>query len=224
MATEENTKRVGAANRATQNHEGVTSRTAGAAVAASSPKGPDRTLGGGTASALAASTGLRREQPVATKKLTYEERMRALAPIVQVRRRVDSTIKRFGNLADDVRRWKNAPSLREAAAKVELALAGMLAEAMTTADTFVPEKQRKPTANELKPGTKLALRDKFFARYEGILDAAERVDLEVVTTARRHVAVKTATGARIVLPRGHLAKSAACSAVSASVDASTYSA
>jgi hypothetical protein len=89
---------------------------------------------------------------------------------------------------------------------VETALAGLLAEATTTADTFEPEKERKASANQLKPGTRLALRDTFVARYEGILDPAERTNLEVVATARGHVSVKTTTGARIVLPRGHLAK------------------
>ena len=77
---------------------------------------------------------------------------------------------------------------------------------MTTADNFEPEKERKAGANQLKPGTKLALRDKFVARYASILDAAECANLEVVTAARGHVSVKTTSGARLVLPRGHLAQ------------------
>ena len=143
---------------------------------------------------------------MAKKKLTYEERMRALTPIVQVRRKVDSTIKRFATLADEVRRWKNAPDLREAAGEVETALVALLAEATTTADAFEPEKERKAPGSQLKPGTKVALRDKFVARYEGILESTERTSLEVVAIARGHVSVKTATGARIVLPHGHVAR------------------
>jgi hypothetical protein len=98
--------------------------------------------------------------PDAKKTLTYEKRMRALAPIVQVRRKVESTMKRFTNLAEKVRAWKSAPGLREAASEVETALAGMLAEATTTPDTFQPERERRPPVGNLTPGTRVALREK----------------------------------------------------------------
>lgn len=205
MTTNENANRPGTTTTVKKNEEGASARAGAAKANAAS----STSRGGPVASTpaqLAAPSAGRREPPAVKTKLTYEERMRALAPIVRVRRKAESTIKRFANLADEIRRWKNAPDLREAASKVEAALAGLLAEATTTADNFEPEKERKAGANQLKPGTRLALRDKFVARYEGVLDADERANLEVVTTARGHVSVKTATGARIVLPRSHVAK------------------
>lgn len=205
MTTNENPKRpVTAATK--KSDEGAAARAANSKPSAPSPTSDRGVPGATTPAQVATAPAAKREPPVAKKKLTYEERMRVLAPIVQVRRKVESTIKRFANLANELRRWKNAPELREAASKVEAALAGLLAEATTTADTFEPQKERKASASQLQPGAKLALRDKFIATYEGILDAAERVNLEVVAIARGHVSVKTSTGARIVLPRGHVAK------------------
>lgn len=138
------------------------------------------------------------------RKATYEERMRRLPPIVQVRRKLQSTITRFANLAVEVRAWRNAPDLSEAATRVEASLAGMLAEAMTTSDAFQPDKERA-AARPLPVGARVALREKFGARYEGVVDPEERASLEVVATTRGHVSVKTATGLRLVLPRGHVA-------------------
>lgn len=205
MTTNENAKRSGAAT--TMKSSANATRAGNAEPNAPSIKSDQRAIAPvmtGPQSVPAPTP--KREPPVAKKKLTYEERMRALAPIVQVRRKVESTITRFTNIANEVRRWKNAPAIREAASKVEVALAGMLAEATTTPDTFEPERERKASAKQLTPGTKVALRDKFVARYDGVLEPAERASLEVVAIARGHVSVKTATGARIVLPRGHVAK------------------
>jgi hypothetical protein len=207
MTTNENAKRSGTATTTKPSNEraatpAATSKPSGPSLKNPQAAGPDEI----TATRGAAALSPKREPAVAKTKLTYEERMRRLTPIVQVRRKVDSTIKRFTNLADEVRRWKNAPGLHEATSKVEVALAGMLAEATTTPDTFEPERVRKAAASHLTPGTAVALRDKFVARYDGVLDPAERASLEVVAIARGHVSVKTATGARIVLPRGHVTR------------------
>lgn len=207
MTINESAKRAGATTIAKKGNESASARTPTSKPnVPAHQSGPDAMHGTATsAQSPAARPGV--AAPTApAKKLTYEERMRRLAPIVQVRRKVESTITRFANLADEVKRWRNAPDLREAATKVETALAGLLAEATTTADTFQPERERRVSASQLTPGEKVALREKFVARYEGVLDPAERATLEVVTTTRGHVSVKTATGARIVLPRGHVAR------------------
>lgn len=169
MTTDEKTKRPGAATTAKQSNASAAARAASSKPSAPAPKSQQSAVPRATTSAQGAAprpASVVTEGMTPGKKLTYEERMRRLAPIVRVRRKVDSTIKRFANLADEVRRWKNAPDLREAASKVETALAGLLAEATTTADTFQPERERKASANQLKPGTKVSLRDKFVARYE----------------------------------------------------------
>jgi hypothetical protein len=205
MTTNESAKRPSAAT-TTKSNEASSTAPSSKASAPSIRSHQPAIAGATTGPQSAAAPSPKREVPVAKKKLTYEDRMRALTPIVQVRRKVESTIMRFTNLADEVRRWKNAPALHEAASRVEAALAGMLAEATTTPDTFQPEKERKASSKQLKPGTRVILRDKFVARYDGLLEPAERASLEVVATARGHISVKTAMGVRIVVPRGHLVK------------------
>ena len=205
MTINENVKRSGAATTTKSSASAATAPISKAT--APSVRSQQPPVGGATTGPQSASPpSAKREPPVARKKPTYEERMRRLAPLVRVRRKVESTITRFTNLADEVRRWRNAPALGEAASKVEAALAGMLVEVTTTPDAFEPDRERKASAKQLRPGTKVALRDKFVARYDGVLDLGERASLEVVAFARGHVSVKTATGARIVLPRGHVAK------------------
>lgn len=202
MTTNENAKRSGAAT--TTKSSANATRAGNSEPNAPSIKSDQRAIAPVMTGPQSAPTP-KREPPVA-KKVTYEERMRRLAPIVQVRRKVESTIKRFTNIADEVRRWRNAPALGEAASKVEAALTGLLAEVTTTPDTFDPEKERRASGKQLTPGTMVALRDKFVARYDAVLEPAERASLEVVAIARGHVSVKTVAGARIVLPRGHVQK------------------
>lgn len=105
----------------------------------------------------------KREASTAEKPFTYEKRMRSLAPIVQVRRKVESTMKRFANLAAHVRGWKNAPDLREAAAKVETALAGMLVVATGSSEHHFHRNHRRPGGHRwccgrIPPCTEYALR------------------------------------------------------------------
>jgi len=206
MTTDEKTKRAGAATTAKQSNESAAARAAMAKPSTQAPKSQSAVPRATIAAQSAATRPVVIEGMTPGKKLTYEERMRRLAPIVRVRRKIESTVKRFANVAEEVRRWKNAPALREAATTVETALAGLLAEATTTTDAFQPERERKACAHQLQPGTKVTFRDKFVPRYEGVLEASERTSLEVVATARGQVSVKTATRARLVLPRGHLAK------------------
>jgi len=192
MSTTENAKRPGTTKTKQSN-----------TTAAGSPKPEVASLD--TPAHLEAAPASPPGQPQAPKrKATYEERVRRLPPIVQVRRKLQSTITRFANLAVEVRAWRNAPDLSEAATRVEASLAGMLAEAMTTSDAFQPDKERA-ASRPLPVGARVALREKFGARYEGVVDPEERASLEVVATTRGHVSVKTATGLRLVLARGHVA-------------------
>ncbi len=117
MSTTENAKRFGTTAKTTKQ-----SNTA----AAGSPKPEVASLDRpahleAPAPTLASSAGP--GQPQAPKrKATYEERMRRLPPIVQVRRKLQSTITRFANLAVEGRAWRNAPDLSEAATRVEASL------------------------------------------------------------------------------------------------------
>lgn len=74
------------------------------------------------------------------KTATYEARMRQLAPIVRLRRKLEATAKRFSNVAREVKRWTNAPELAEKAASVEVTIATLVADAAALPDTFVPER------------------------------------------------------------------------------------
>lgn len=145
-------------------------------------------------------------KPMTPEKVTYEARMRALT----LRRKLASTAKRFANIAAEVHRWTNAPDLREAATKIEAALASMVADADTTPDSFQPERERKGSARHLAPGAKVTLREVGAPKYDGILDPHERVGLEVVSVSSvkrgRVVSAKTVSGVRLVLPRTHIAR------------------
>lgn len=133
--------------------------------------------------------------------------MRALAPIVRLQRKLANTAKRVSKVTGEVQRWANAPAeLRDAATTVTTALAAMLAGATALPDNFKPERERKASSRQLAVGMKVTLRDKFIAKYEGILEPEERASLEVLSISRAHVSVRMPSGARIVLPRGHVAK------------------
>ncbi|MBN9164509.1 MAG: hypothetical protein BGO98_13650 [Myxococcales bacterium 68-20] len=200
MSTTENAKRPPATSTAKPHAEGG-GRDLGAKSSASKSSA-------GTAAppTQSAAPKVKQESPATKKKVTYEKRMRDLAPVVRVRRKLESTVKRFTKVAAEVERWKNAPALREAATDVATSLAAMLSEATTMPDDFKPERDRKANGHQLAVGAKVTLREKFVARYEDVLGPAERTSLEVISVARGHVSVKTSTGSRLVLPRGHVTR------------------
>lgn len=147
------------------------------------------------------------------KAQTYERRMRELAPIVRLRRKLQATVLRFSNIAGEVKRWKNAPDLGETASKIETTLAAMLTDATTMPDSFQPERDRKGHPRQLVPGLKVLLSEKVAMKYVGILEPEAASNLEIVSVSRAHVSVKTAAGALIVLPRGHVTRIATMQAV-----------
>lgn len=153
------------------------------------------------------ATSLATDGGMGAKATTYEARMRALAPVVRIRRKLEATALRFSNIASEVKRWKNAPDLGETASKVETTLAAMLADAATMPDSFRPERERKRSSRQLTSGTKVVLREKAAAKYAGIFEQEAGTTLEVVSVTRAHVSVKTAAGTLVVLPRAHVAKS-----------------
>lgn len=145
------------------------------------------------------------------KKSTYEKRMRALAPVVRLRKKLEANAKRLAKVSEELQRWANGPTeLRAAATTLTTALASMLAVANALPDNFKPERERKGSARDLVPGAKAVLRAKVAARYDDIIEPDERGNLEIVSIARGGlVSVKTATGTRLVLPRSHVTKAAA---------------
>lgn len=158
--------------------------------------------------AVPASAETTTSKPEATtkpKKPTYEARMRALAPVARLRRKLESNERRVVKLAREVRRWANAPELRDAATAVTTALTAMLAVATALPDDFKPERERKGSKRQVSIGMKVTLREKVSAKYDGILGGEERKDLEVVALTAKHVSVKTSAGALVVLPRAHVA-------------------
>lgn len=145
------------------------------------------------------------------KRPTYEKRMRALAPITRLRRKLTANATRLATIHREVQRWANAPAeLRDAATAVTTALAAMLALATALPDDFKPARERKGGARQLVPGAKAVLRAKVAPRYDGIIGPDERENLEIVSVARGGlVSVKTVTGSHLVLPRSHVTKAAA---------------
>jgi hypothetical protein len=136
--------------------------------------------------------------------------MRALAPVVRLRRKLTANVTRLSKLSGEVQRWANAPAeLRDAATTVTTALAAMLTVATGLPDDFKPERERKGSARQLAIGMKVTLREKVIAKYDGIVVPEERASLGVASIGRTHVSVKTAAGALVVLPRNHVVKAAA---------------
>jgi hypothetical protein len=141
---------------------------------------------------------------------TYEARMRALAPVVRLRKKLTANVTRLSKLSREVQRWANAPAeLRDAATTVTTALAAMLTVATGLPDDFTPERGRKGSARQLTVGTKVTLREKAIEPYADVIAPEERASLEVASIGRTHVSVKTAAGALVVLPRNHVVKAAA---------------
>lgn len=138
------------------------------------------------------------------KKPTYEMRMRQLAPIVRLKKKLEATSKRFSNIASEVKRWQNALELGEQAKTVEASLAAMLHAVTTMPTEFSPARQKRGNPRQLTVGGKVALRGSVAARYAGIVEP--EVALEVVAITRAHVSVRTAAGALVVLARAHVVR------------------
>lgn len=145
------------------------------------------------------------------KANTYEARMRALAPVVRLRKKLEANAKRLSKVSEEALSWANAPSeLREAATSATTALAALIAVAMALPDDFKPEGIRNGSARHLAPGSKVTIRENVSTKYDGILEPEERSTLEVVSVSSgkhaRVVSVRTASGLRLVLPRAHVTR------------------
>ncbi|MBS2014025.1 MAG: hypothetical protein JST00_14140 [Deltaproteobacteria bacterium] len=145
----------------------------------------------------------------AATKPTYEARMRALAPVVRLRKKLEATAKRFSKIANEVKRWRNAPDLGAKASTVEATLAAMLGGAATLPDAFEPERERKGSARQLAAGAEVVLREKVAAKYAGLLETEPGASLEVVAVTRGHVSVRTTAGALVVLRRAQITRASA---------------
>ena len=64
--------------------------------------------------------------------------------------------------------------------------------------------QKKHVAKKLSAGTKVAIREKARKGYEGFMDNADLAGLTVVEMRGMRVACDTASGIRILVPRGHV--------------------
>ena len=145
-------------------------------------------------------------------KLTYEKRMRELAPATRLQRKLATNARRVAKIVDEVALWTNATELRAAAGTVTEALSNMVAAAALLPDSFKPEREPKGNARRLIPGAKVVLHEAVSPKYDGILEPEEQRHLEVVSVSSgklaRVVAVKTASGVRLVLPRAHVVRAA----------------
>ncbi|MBX3221914.1 MAG: hypothetical protein KF795_15465 [Labilithrix sp.] len=139
-------------------------------------------------------------------KQSYEKRMRELSPVVRLRKKLASNAKRMAKIVGEAQRWSNAPELREATASVGSALTALLAVASALPDDFKPERERHVGSRKVSVGMKVGLVEKLASKYDGVIDAEERTALEVVSLAKGLVSVRTASGARIVLPIRHVTR------------------
>lgn len=159
-----------------------------------------------------------------TAKTSYEKRMRELPPVVRLRRKLASNAKRMAKIIREAQRWTNAPKLGEQAAALGTALAAMLAVASDLPDDFKPNRERQAGSRKVSVGMKVGLVERVATRYDGMIDAEERTTLEVVSIAKGLVSVRSACGARLVLPVRHVTRLAsevkadALQLVSASAD------
>lgn len=151
------------------------------------------------------------------KKLTYDARMRKLAPVVRLRAKLRATILRFGNVAEEVGSWKNAPDLAREARAVLEALESMGDVAKSMPDAFAPERDRRaPAGRVLAKGTLVWIREKVAETYQGIVcnedgDATE-IELTVLDVVKGRVACRAPDGSKVFIPRGHLTVTAGADA------------
>lgn len=139
-----------------------------------------------------------------TPKETYQNRMRKLAPQYRLAAKLASTVDRFKHLVDEVVVWKNAGELVSTAKKAFAGIEEFADEVAALPADFVVERARKSAVSNLVVGMFVNLREKHFETYDGIVDGKDRVKLEVLGTRKGRVVCKTASGEKIILPRGHV--------------------
>lgn len=148
------------------------------------------------------------------KPVSYEARMRALAPAVRMRKKLAANARRLEKLTNELRRWQNASEVGSAAVAVGTAFATLIGLADGLPDDFKPTRLSRGGAGTFVPGAIVALRPKLVGKYEGILDVEDRGMLQIVSVGRGGlVSVSTSRGARLVLPRAHLVAASAPSSV-----------
>jgi len=141
---------------------------------------------------------------VMSAKETYQNRMRKLAPQHRLTAKLASTVDRFGHLVEEVTAWKNSGDL-VGIAKAAFAGIEEFADAVAALPAgFIVERTRKSAVSNLVAGMRVNIREKHGETYDGIVDGADRVKLEVLGTRKGRVVCKTASGETIILPRGHV--------------------
>lgn len=139
-----------------------------------------------------------------TPKETYQNRMRKLAPQLRLAAKLASTVDRFRHLVDEVSVWKNAGDLVSTAKQAFAGIEEFADEVASLPADFVVERARKTAVSNLTAGMFVNIREKHFETYEGIVDGKDRTRLEVLATRKGRVVCKTASGEKIILPRGHV--------------------
>ena len=105
----------------------------------------------------------------------------------------------------DARGWDAA--LEEALADSLARLNAAVSAAGALPDTFQPPKAAPGQGRNVKPlaeGDAIDITDKAAPTYADVLDAAELKGLTVTRVIGAKVAAKTASGTKVVLPRGHV--------------------
>lgn len=152
----------------------------------------------------------------AAEKLTYQERMRKMKPHERVRTKLDSTIERFEYIVSEVETWRNKdPKKPEAihpdvlsivkGAKAALAAIEEVTDLVKALPKdFVADKPRKAPTSSLEEGAIVNLREKHGKTYDDVIETKDRKGMTVMSVRKGRVVVKTVSGEKIVLPRGHV--------------------
>jgi hypothetical protein len=154
-------------------------------------------------------TATKKTAEAMTPKETYQNRMRKLAPQHRLAAKLAATVDRFKHLVDEVVVWKNAGELVSTAKKAFAGIEEFADEVASLPADFVVERARKSAVSNLTAGMFVNLREKHGETYDGIVDGKDRIRLEDLGTRKGRVVCKTASGEKIILPRGHVEIAAA---------------
>jgi hypothetical protein len=134
----------------------------------------------------------------------YQERMRKMKPHERVSAKLLATIDRFKYIVEELVTWKNGGELLSSAEAALAAIEETSDAFSALPKDFVAEKPRKSPTVTIAIGTKVNLREKFFATYDGYIDGKDRVKLVVEGVRKGRVVLRTQQGDKVFVPRGHV--------------------
>jgi hypothetical protein len=138
-------------------------------------------------------------KPVKTEK-TPKEKKAKLPLAKQIEVKANFLLTRATKLQTLVAKWPVADDAKNAV----LGIAALVEALKELPKDFAAPKGAKGEAKLLAAGTKVDLREKVCAKYDDIIEPADRVGMVVIVCKPGRVVCKTKAGDKVILPRGHV--------------------